>query len=64
VAASLIAFIVVYFTVFGAGTYYILRLMSRPPVPAEARLKDVSSGPVRAAGTTPVHGEMVRQGKD
>merc|ERR1712147_291347 len=31
VAASLIAFIVVYFFVFGAGTFYILRLMNRLP---------------------------------
>jgi cytochrome d ubiquinol oxidase subunit I len=28
---SLIAFIVVYFIVFGAGTFYILRLMGRLP---------------------------------
>lgn len=32
VAASLIAFIVVYFAVFGAGTFYMLRLMGKPPV--------------------------------
>ncbi|WP_217358907.1 cytochrome ubiquinol oxidase subunit I [Ruegeria sp. HKCCA5491] len=32
VAASLVAFIVVYFTVFGAGTFYMLRLMGKPPV--------------------------------
>jgi cytochrome d ubiquinol oxidase subunit I len=31
VAASLIAFIVVYFAVFGAGTFYMLRLMGMPP---------------------------------
>ncbi len=31
VAASLIAFIVVYFFVFGAGTFYILRLMGKTP---------------------------------
>ncbi len=31
VAASLIAFIVVYFAVFGAGVFYILRLMSKRP---------------------------------
>lgn len=31
VAASLIAFIVVYFAVFGAGTFYMLRLMAKPP---------------------------------
>ncbi|WP_050605900.1 cytochrome ubiquinol oxidase subunit I [Ruegeria sp. 6PALISEP08] len=32
VAASLVAFIVVYFAVFGAGTFYMLRLMGKPPV--------------------------------
>ena len=31
VATSLLAFIVVYFIVFGAGIFYILRLMSHPP---------------------------------
>ncbi|UTW54647.1 cytochrome ubiquinol oxidase subunit I [Kordiimonas sp. SCSIO 12610] len=31
VASSLIAFIIVYFTLFGAGTYYILKMMSRSP---------------------------------
>ncbi len=48
VAASLIAFIVVYFTLFGAGTLYILRMMNKtpgegPPLPQT---------PTRAAGTT------------
>lgn len=32
VATSLVAFIFVYFTVFGAGTFYLLRLMGKPPV--------------------------------
>jgi cytochrome d ubiquinol oxidase subunit I len=51
VAMSLVAFIVVYFLVFGAGTYYILRLMSRPPdAPAEDLDRDE---PIRAAGVTP-----------
>src|SRR5262245_14807118 len=51
VAASLIAFIVVYFLVFGAGTFYILRLMRRPPGPAEP---DIERGvPTHAAGITP-----------
>jgi hypothetical protein len=31
VGTSLIAFIIVYFIVFGAGVYYLLRLMRRPP---------------------------------
>ena len=51
VAASLIAFIVVYFLVFGAGTFYILRLMGKPPEPGEP---DIEKGlPTRAAGITP-----------
>src|SRR5690606_6071561 len=33
VAASLLAFIVVYFAVFGAGVAYILKLMATPPGP-------------------------------
>ena len=53
VAASLLAFFVVYMAVFGAGTWYILRLMSKPPSTAEPRLKDVSEGPLRTAGHTP-----------
>ncbi|MCO6383693.1 cytochrome ubiquinol oxidase subunit I [Oceanicola sp. 502str15] len=54
VGASLVAFIVVYFAVFGAGTWYILRLMGHEPSPAEPRLKDVATGPTRAAGRSPV----------
>lgn len=51
VAASLIAFIFVYFAVFGAGTYYILRLMSQPP---DAEMPDLDPDePIRAAGVTP-----------
>lgn len=40
VGASLLAFIVVYFLVFGAGVIYILRMMAKPPEPtgpAESR---------------------------
>jgi cytochrome d ubiquinol oxidase subunit I len=52
VATSLLAFIIVYFAVFGAGSWYILRLMSRPPAPHESA--DPSGGaPTRAAGITP-----------
>jgi cytochrome d ubiquinol oxidase subunit I len=54
VGASLLAFIVVYFAVFGAGTFYILRLMSGTP---EADESDIERGvPVRAAGITPASG--------
>lgn len=51
VAASLVAFIIVYFFVFGAGAFYIVRLMSKPPSEVDTVLDD---GPLRAAGTTPV----------
>ena len=50
VAASLIAFIVVYFFVFGAGTFYILRMMSKPVSAPQANL---DAGPIRASGITP-----------
>jgi cytochrome bd ubiquinol oxidase subunit I len=51
VGASLLAFIVVYFLVFGAGTFYLLRMMSRPPDLSEP---DIETGmPARAAGITP-----------
>ena len=52
VAASLIAFIVVYFLLFGAGTLYILRMFRTRPDG-----KDLELGmPQRAAGTTPLAG--------
>lgn len=48
IGTSLIAFIVVYFTLFGAGVFYILRLMSHPPSEHQAALEH--GAPVRAAG--------------
>ncbi|MGY6646180.1 MAG: cytochrome ubiquinol oxidase subunit I [Salinarimonas sp.] len=50
VATSLTAFIVVYFLVFGAGTFYLFRLMKQPPE-AGPRIEDL--GPTRTAGITP-----------
>jgi cytochrome d ubiquinol oxidase subunit I len=50
VAASLAAFVVVYFIVFGAGAWYVLRLMSRPPSAAEP---EPTLAVVRTAGITP-----------
>ncbi len=50
VATSLIAFVVVYFFVFGAGTFYILRMMNQRPATVSPELQE---GPVRAAGLTP-----------
>jgi cytochrome d ubiquinol oxidase subunit I len=50
VATSLIAFIIVYFLVFGAGTFYILRLMKRlPDVPEEG----LNEGPLRTMTAIP-----------
>jgi cytochrome d ubiquinol oxidase subunit I len=49
VGASLVAFFVVYLSVFGAGTIYVLRLMSKRP---EAGI-DENIGPTRSAGITP-----------
>jgi len=50
VGASLVAFIIVYFLVFGAGTFYILRLMWKSP---EGDTGALAEGPSRAAGITP-----------
>ena len=53
VAASLIAFVVVYFAVFGVGVWYILRIMSSPPHAGERGVKRTERGPIRSAGITP-----------
>ena len=50
VAASLVAFVLVYFAVFGTGITYILKLMRQPPVAHEPEPPKI---PVRTAGTTP-----------
>lgn len=49
-AASLAAFVIIYFVVFGAGVLYILKLMAKPPQPHETA---PPNNPVRAAGITP-----------
>jgi cytochrome d ubiquinol oxidase subunit I len=53
VGASLMAFVVVYFTVFGAGVWYILKLMGKAPQPGETGAKRGDTGPIRTAGITP-----------
>jgi cytochrome d ubiquinol oxidase subunit I len=53
VGASLLAFIAVYFVVFGAGALYILRLMRAPPHEAEPPLETGPRRPIRTAGITP-----------
>jgi len=50
VAASLTAFALVYFCVFGAGVYYLLRMMAKPPQAGESEPPSI---PQRAAGVTP-----------
>ena len=49
VGASLLMFIVVYFFVFGAGIFYILRLCNAAPKPVD----DISHAPTRSSGITP-----------
>jgi cytochrome d ubiquinol oxidase subunit I len=50
VASSLIAFVLVYFAVFGMGAWYLLRLMAHAPQPHEP---DLPNAPAHAAGITP-----------
>jgi cytochrome d ubiquinol oxidase subunit I len=50
VAASLIAFVIVYFAVFGMGSWYLFKLMSKAPQPHEP---DPPNVPAHAAGITP-----------
>ena len=57
VAASLAAFAVVYFVVFGAGLWYVLGLMCAPPRAGEEGL---DGAPIRSAGITPA--QAVSQG--
>ncbi len=51
VGSSLIAFIIVYFIVFGAGVFYMLRLMGQTPEIGEH--EELHAGPTRTAGITP-----------
>ena len=50
VGTSLVMFILVYFAVFGAGIFYLLRLANRPP---EAGDDELDEAPIRTAGITP-----------
>ena len=52
VATSLVAFVVIYFAVFGAGVVYILRLMAHAPEAGEPG-PEAEPGPIRSAGITP-----------
>ncbi len=54
VASSLIAFVIVYFSVFSMGVVYILRLIAHAPHAGESG--PASGVPLRAAGITPAPG--------
>ena len=51
IATSLAVFAVVYFIVFGAGVWVILRMMARPPVSGETDIR--KDKPIRTAGIHP-----------
>lgn len=51
IAASLLAFIIVYFLVFGAGILYIFKLFAHPPQAHESG--PAKDEPIRTAGITP-----------
>jgi cytochrome bd ubiquinol oxidase subunit I len=59
VGASLLVFIVVYFAVFGAGLFYIIRMCAKSPAP-----DDHIEGPTHAAGLTPAAGILLGTGKE
>jgi len=50
VATSLAAFAIVYFFVFGAGVFYLLRMMNRR---ATGDMDELAKGPIRTAGIAP-----------
>lgn len=51
VAASLTAFVLVYFFIFGAGTFYLLRMMNMAPATRHLGLKDAPNRTARAGKT-------------
>ena len=53
VGASLLAFIIVYCSVFSAGLWYLFKLMGQAPTGGEDAGEP---GPIRSAGTTPAMG--------
>ena len=63
VGTSLVAFIVIYFVVFGAGVFYILRLMHTPPAVDES--PNAADDPIRTAGPAPggAMGKRAREGR-
>jgi cytochrome d ubiquinol oxidase subunit I len=53
IAFSLAAFVIVYFSLFGAGVYYILRQMKAPPGESHGGADLSVHEPIRAAGLVP-----------
>jgi cytochrome d ubiquinol oxidase subunit I len=51
VATSLAAFAIVYFAVFGAGIFYLIRLMRRSPAASESTPEPLALQPALAGGT-------------
>ena len=58
VSASLVAFVIVYFIVFGAGVFYLLRLMGKTP---GATATPEPETPMRSAGLMPGPAQHVGQ---
>lgn len=61
VAASLLAFVVVYFIVFGIGVWYLLRLMAAAPHFGEPATEAGLDRPIRTAGITPAAAVLTEQ---
>ena len=53
VATSLVAFVLIYFAVFGVGIWYMLRLMHGAPHDLEPSAEQQEDAPIRSAGITP-----------
>jgi cytochrome d ubiquinol oxidase subunit I len=64
VATSLLAFVLIYFAVFGVGIWYILRLMKAPPHPHEEPPAEVIEAPIRTAGITPASQDSLPGGRN
>jgi len=60
VTGSLIAFVIVYFAVFAAGTLYLLKLMGKAPAAGEP---SEDGAPIRSAGITPA-ASVAKSGED